>query len=52
MCATRPGGMWWISPGRFRTIGPLSNMPEFAAAFGCEEGDPMVLSDAERAIIW
>ena len=40
------------SPGRFRTIGPLANMPEFAAAFGCGEGDPMMLADDERAIIW
>lgn len=27
---------------RFRVNGPLSNMPEFAAAFGCKKGDPMV----------
>lgn len=27
---------------RFRTNGPLSNMAEFAAAFGCKKGDPMV----------
>jgi putative endopeptidase len=40
------------SPGKFRVVGPLSNMPEFAAAFGCEQGDPMVqLADA-RADIW
>ncbi|MEO8194704.1 MAG: M13 family metallopeptidase [Gemmatimonadales bacterium] len=40
------------SPGRWRTNGPLSNMPEFAAAFGCKPGDPMVRSDAVRASIW
>jgi len=38
------------SPGRFRVNGPLSNMPEFAKAFGCKEGDPMVRRD--RAEIW
>jgi putative endopeptidase len=27
---------------RFRTNGPLSNMSEFAKAFGCTRGDPMV----------
>ena len=30
------------SPGEFRVNGPLSNMPEFAAAFGCKAGDAMV----------
>ena len=40
------------SPGRWRTNGPLSNMPEFAAAFGCKPGDPMVRSEAVRASIW
>jgi putative endopeptidase len=40
------------SPGKFRTIGPLSNMPEFAAAFGCQEGDPMVQVAELTAEIW
>jgi len=40
------------SPGRWRTNGPTSNMPEFAAAFGCKAGDPMVRGDAVRAVIW
>jgi putative endopeptidase len=40
------------SPNEFRVNGPLSNMPEFAAAFGCKAGDPMVRSDSERAKIW
>jgi putative endopeptidase len=40
------------SPGRFRVNGPLANMPEFAQAFGCKDGDPMVRPAAQRARIW
>ncbi len=40
------------SPGKFRINGPLSNMPEFAKAFGCKEGDAMVRPDSIRARIW
>ena len=40
------------APGRWRTNGPISNMPEFAKAFGCKPGDPMVRGDAVRASIW
>jgi putative endopeptidase len=40
------------APGRWRTNGPVANMPEFAAAFGCKPGDPMVRNDAVRASIW
>lgn len=40
------------APPRFRTIGPLSNIPGFAEAFGCKPGDPMVRSESERAQIW
>ena len=40
------------SPGKWRTNGPLSNMPEFAKAWGCKEGDPMVRPDSLRARIW
>ncbi|MEZ5427552.1 MAG: M13 family metallopeptidase [Pyrinomonadaceae bacterium] len=30
---------------RWRVNGPLSNMPQFAKAFGCKAGDPMVRAD-------
>ena len=40
------------SPGKWRVNGPLSNMPEFAKAWGCKEGDPMVRPDSLRARIW
>ncbi|MBD2723866.1 M13 family metallopeptidase [Hymenobacter armeniacus] len=40
------------SPGQYRTIGPLMNMPQFQAAFGCKEGDKMIRPAAQRAVIW
>lgn len=40
------------APPEFRTIGPLSNIPAFAEAFGCKPGDPMVRPESERAQIW
>ncbi|MDU0370633.1 M13 family metallopeptidase [Hymenobacter endophyticus] len=40
------------SPGQYRTIGPLMNMPEFYQAFGCTPGQKMVRPAAERAVIW
>ncbi len=39
-------------PPKWRTNGPLENMPEFAKAFGCRAGDPMVRPDSLRAVIW
>jgi putative endopeptidase len=36
--------------GKYRVIGPLSNMPEFAKAFGCPEGSEMVR--AKRCEVW
>lgn len=35
---------------RWRVNGPLSNMEQFAKAFGCKQGQPMVRKDA--CIIW
>jgi putative endopeptidase len=40
------------SPPEYRTIGPLSNIPAFAQAFGCKPGDKMVRPESERAQIW
>ena len=40
------------SPGQYRTIGPVMNMPQFQAAFGCKEGSKMTRSAADRAVIW
>ena len=40
------------SLGRFRVNGPLSNMPQFARAFGCKAGDPMVRPAGETCRIW
>ena len=37
---------------RFRVNGPLSNMTQFAAAYGCKEGDPMVRPPDKRCQIW
>jgi endothelin-converting enzyme/putative endopeptidase len=37
------------SAGAFRVIGSVSNMPEFAQAFGCKAGQPMVREPACRA---
>jgi putative endopeptidase len=40
------------SPGRERVNGPLSNLPEFYEAFGCQYGDPMKRPDKDRPAIW
>jgi putative endopeptidase len=37
---------------KFRVNGPLSNLPQFAAAFQCKEGDPMVRPEKDRCTIW
>jgi putative endopeptidase len=36
----------------WRVNGPLSDLPEFAKAFGCKAGDPMIRPDSTRAEIW
>jgi putative endopeptidase len=40
------------SPSKWRVNGPLSNMSEFKAAWGCKDGDPMVRPDRLKARIW
>ena len=40
------------SPERWRANGPLADIPEFARAFGCRGGGPMVQPDSVRAQIW
>jgi putative endopeptidase len=47
MIATNPH-----SPGNFRAVGPLSNMPEFYEAFDIKEGDGMFIPVAKRVNIW
>jgi len=37
---------------RFRVNGPLSNLTQFAQAFQCKEGDPMVRPQDKRCQIW
>jgi endothelin-converting enzyme/putative endopeptidase len=37
---------------RFRVNGPLSNMPQFASAFQCKAGDPMVRPEKDRCQVW
>jgi len=39
------------SPTRYRTNGPLTNMFEFSAAFGCKEG-AMIAPDSLKVTIW
>lgn len=40
------------SPGMFRAVGPISNMPEFFEAFGIRDGDPMWRNPEVRVKIW
>jgi endothelin-converting enzyme/putative endopeptidase len=40
------------SPARFRVNGPMSNLPEFGAAWSCPANAPMVRPPSERCQIW
>src|SRR6267154_958881 len=37
---------------KYRVIGPLSNLPEFAQAFGCKADSPMVRAEGKRCEVW
>ena len=38
--------------GKYRVIGPLSNLTEFQQAFECKPGAAMVRSTADRCEVW
>jgi putative endopeptidase len=38
--------------GKYRVIGPLSNMPEFQAAFSCKADSPMMRPADKRCVVW
>jgi len=38
--------------GKYRVMGPLSNMPEFRQAFQCAADAPMVRPEARRCDVW
>ena len=40
------------SPARFRIDGVVVNMPEFAAAFSCKAGQPMVAAKGKVCKVW
>jgi predicted metalloendopeptidase len=40
------------SPGKFRTLGPLSNFDEFQKAFEIPDGSPMMRPKDQRVNIW
>ncbi|QIR15441.1 M13 family metallopeptidase [Shewanella aestuarii] len=40
------------SPGHFRAIGALSNMPEFYSTYDVKEGDKMYIAPENRVKIW
>jgi predicted metalloendopeptidase len=40
------------APEAFRVNGTLANLPAFAQAFGCKDGDPMVRPASQRVELW
>jgi putative endopeptidase len=41
-----------LAPGRWRTNGPLSNLPAFGATFSCKPGQPMQRVDGDQIKVW
>jgi|WetSurMetagenome_2_1015567.scaffolds.fasta_scaffold15112_2 putative endopeptidase len=37
---------------KYRVIGPLSNLPEFQEAFGCQNNSPMIRPSEQRCEVW
>ena len=37
---------------KYRVLGPMSNFPPFAEAFGCKAGSALVRPEAERCVVW
>jgi predicted metalloendopeptidase len=40
------------APPKHRVLGPLANLPAFAAAFNCKAGDAMVRPPEQRVNLW
>ncbi len=40
------------SPGQYRAVGPISNLPAFYQAFDVKPGDAMYMPDSSRVKIW
>jgi len=40
------------APSFLRVVGPVTNQPEFYAAYGVKPGDPMYRADSVRVAIW
>lgn len=40
------------APGKWRSNGPLGNLPAFSETFACKAGNPMFRKDGERIALW
>ncbi|OEZ01062.1 MULTISPECIES: M13 family metallopeptidase [Stenotrophomonas] len=41
-----------MAPGKWRTNGPLSNLPSFGATYSCKPGQPMQRVDGDQIKVW